>query len=895
MEDHATMTGGFRRSLAPVLAATAATALLLAGCGPRVDGQPAGDYLSADLRRDVERLKDDVGREPTTPRTLGARVDVLWRWANAYSLTGGPIPVNLPQEVSVVRWGLADGRGPEETIVEGMDFFNLTRLSSVMDGYVRELTLKDETPDALGAMRIEPSTPLRAGTWTTLRVVYTVGSLPMQPGGALLIGTQYMGDQGREQLRDPAADDYVSVTSSNPAARFEPIEVPLAGLHGGFVVERPTPAYRLVGPALAPGDTVTLTYGDRSGGSRGLRVQSFTTDALVFAVYVDLEGKGSFFTPRWASVPVLGGAVSTVWPLAPSVVDRGETFSLNLRSQDALYNRAQGAIPAYRILLDGKQVADVPAGTAPVASVPGLKLDRPGVHRFEVVSADGAIRATSNPVRVRESAATPRVLWGETHGHSGYAEGQGTAEGYFRYAKEDSRLDFVTLSEHDFWMDDYEWKTLQDLSRRFTQDGLVAFLGYEWTGIRSRGGHHNVLFRVPDHERVPVQVATRLDDLYAGLRREVEPEDVVVIPHAHMAGDWTKSDRELERLAEIYSMHGTFEWFGNMYLRQGWEVGFIGASDDHRAQPGAPHGLYRLTLAGSGGLAGVLAPEGSPDAIFDALRSRSVYATSGPRILLEAALNGKPMGTRQPDAQQRKLELDVHGTSPIDRIDVVKNGEIVFTRRYLAAPLAAESAVLLGFESSSDVFTLDAVDNPRPYRRWKGTLEVEGARVARVRGPALDNVILDAFQVDPANPNRVAFNVLTRGRRDALLLELDGASSSTVFRIDLEPTKEEGIGRPETIRPAADIPGERVELPFAELEDSRLERELRVGEHVDVITVDVVDPGAALDREFEFTDMEEVAPGDYYYVRVTQLDGGRAWSSPFWVGEKASRAERPQR
>ncbi len=26
-------------------------------------------------------------------------------------------------------------------------------------------------------------------------------------------------------------------------------------------------------------------------------------------------------------------------------------------------------------------------------------------------------------------------------------------------------------------------------------------------------------------------------------------------------------------------------------------------------------------------------------------------------------------------------------------------------------------------------------------------------------------------------------------------------------------------------------------------------------------------------------------PGDYYYVRVTQLDSGRAWSSPFWVGE----------
>ncbi len=124
----------------------------------------------------------------------------------------------------------------------------------------------------------------------------------------------------------------------------------------------------------------------------------------MFAVYVDLDGKGRFFTPRWPSVPVLGGPVRSVWALAPSVVDRGETFTLGLRSQDALYNRATGAIPAYRVLLDGKPVGEVAASQNAIATVPNLKIDAPGVHRFTVVSADGAIRATSNPVRVRESA-----------------------------------------------------------------------------------------------------------------------------------------------------------------------------------------------------------------------------------------------------------------------------------------------------------------------------------------------------------------------------------------------------------------------------------------------------------------------------------------------------------
>jgi hypothetical protein len=45
-----------------------------------------------------------------------------------------------------------------------------------------------------------------------------------------------------------------------------------------------------------------------------------------------------------------------------------------------------------------------------------------------------------------------------------------------------------------------------------------------------------------------------------------------------------------------------------------------------------------------------------------------------------------------------------------------------------------------------------------------------------------------------------------------------------------------------------------------------------------------------MDREFEYTDLDGVSPGDYYYVRVTQLDGSQAFSSPFWVGTAAAPA-----
>ena len=76
-----------------------------------------------------------------------------------------------------------------------------------------------------------------------------------------------------------------------------------------------------------------------------------------------------------------------------------------------------------------------------------------------------------------------------------------------------------------------------------------------------------MFFRAPDRKRVPQQEAPLLPDLYRGLAAANRPDDVLVIPHAHEAGDWTRSDPDLERLVEIYSMHGSFEFFGNLYLK----------------------------------------------------------------------------------------------------------------------------------------------------------------------------------------------------------------------------------------------------------------------------------------------------------------------------------------
>jgi hypothetical protein len=852
-------------------------AVFLTGCV----GQAPPDPLSPELRAQVEQLKTEVAAQPSTPDTVFDRARVLGEWANADSLTGRPLPVNLTMDLAVIR--MVENHGNTDFFPPGPEWPWEEMLARV-DGYVRELQIKDEDPNAVGALTFASTEPLVSQSWTTVELSYTVGSMPIVPGGGVLLGRQLMTDLGAFQHSDPSADNYVSVRCSDPKATFEPFTVPLAGMHGGFLGRRPMPAFRLAGTTLKRGDVITVSYGDRSGGSRGLRVQSYSTDSLLFPLYVDLEGRGNFLTPEWPSLEVIGQEAARAAVFAPSVVAAGEAFEISVRTEDRFLNRAGGEVPGYDLLLDGEVIRQLAPGGPAIQVVANLAIDEPGVYRFEVQTDDGLITATSDPVWVRPNPVY-RIFWGETHGHTAFAEGQGSPEEFFRYGKEDARLDFLTLSEHGIWLDASEWRTLQELTRRYTeQEGVISFLGYEWTAFRTIGGHHNVFFRVPDRDLVGVRDASELAVLYERLRAANEPADVLIIPHAHRAGNWTMNDADLERLVEIYSMHGSFEWFGNRYLANGFDIGFVAASDDHRAKPGYSPSMFRPALSQFGGLAAAMAPSKTVDGIFGALRDRSLYATSGQRIILDATLNRARMGARQRFTDRRKIECRVMGTSPIDRIDVIKNGKVVFGRDYLTAPLQADSWIQVTFESSSEVFG-DEVDNPRPYRLWKGTLEVRGARVEAIEPIGFDNRFSERAAIEEGSSNRVVFQTETRGRGDAMLLKLAGAGSHTRLVFELEAARERGFAP--GLRPAVDIPAATVELSLASLRRGRAEHELPVGPHTDRIRIQVVDPEEALDREFRYTDLALPVPGDYYYVRVTQLDGGRAWSSPWWVGESS--------
>jgi len=157
---------------------------------------------------------------------------------------------------------------------------------------------------------------------------------------------------------------------------------------------------------------------------------------------------------------------------------------------------------------------------------------------------------------------------------------------------------------------------------------------------------------------------------------------------------------------------------------------------------------------------------------------------------------------------------------------------------------------------------------------------VTGATVKQVQAQGLENPFYESFE--RVGDSRVEFAISTRGRLNGLAFELGGAGPETVIRVYVEPGTS-GY-------PGVETKEVEVDLRLADAIDGRVVHELSVTDPKneqtgrDAISLQVFDPADSLDQVFEYVDLGERAEGDYYYLRVTQIDGEQAWSSPWWVG-----------
>ena len=332
----------------------------------------------------------------------------------------------------------------------------------------------------------------------------------------------------------------------------------------------------------------------------------------------------------------------------------------------------------------------------------------------------------------------------------------GSAEDYFRYARDAAFIDIVGHQGNDFQITDAFWKKLNELTAEFDEPGkFVCLPGYEWSGNTGMGGDRNVFYRregrpIRRSSHILVQGETSTDAIYTAdaLFRALEGEDAIVI--AHVGGRYADvkyaHDGRLERAVEVHSTWGTFEWLLHDAFEKGFRVGVVCHSDDHKGRPGATR-PGASSFGAVGGLTCYFMRELTRDALFDALRQRHHYGTTSPRIFIDVRGTTDEPVTRFSDdpllgpAQEEKvtqvmmgdivrpgrvpmrLSAEIIGTAPLERVDVLHGTQVAATfRNYTAADLGRRVRVLWqGAE----------------YRGrgretlWNGTLKVSGNRIAR--------------------------------------------------------------------------------------------------------------------------------------------------------------------
>ncbi len=335
----------------------------------------------------------------------------------------------------------------------------------------------------------------------------------------------------------------------------------------------------------------------------------------------------------------------------------------------------------------------------------------------------------------------------------------------------------------------------------------------------------------------------------------------------------------IESLVEIHSLHGFFEWFGQAYLDEGHKVGFIAASDDHLGHPG--YNVARPSkMVHRVGLAAVIAPAKTRDSIFDAMKARHAYATTVDRILLDARLNGHLMGDVVQTDDERNIEIEVMGTAPIDTVSVIKNGQTFWTESYRDDPeLSSEQDIEVVFYSPSHPLGM-VPDNPRPWRVWSGTIEVQGAVISDV-SKTWNNVHLAKQLGDSDDAQVINFTTWTRGENRRVRLSLSGATQDTTIKVNVLENLEMPTA-PATQRKPQLVPGVDFEVNLGEVQGA-FEHRQQVDAYEDVITVRLTQSDADRHKKISIVDDTPVRKGDYYYIRVEQANSGLAWSSPFFV------------
>ena len=581
--------------------------------------------------------------------------------------------------------------------------------------------MTDSTDAQLGSVTISPDTG-EVGTWGTWVAAFTVGTGGIATGGGIQMSLpvrwhQWIRNSARKmQTTDPTDAFYVSARTSRSDVTLrcelaDATEVEFPKMNrmnlGGW---RPmsrfgwTVCVTVLEGSLEAGDTIDVVYGDTSQGGRGFTPPLYAGSPELVHAAVDSTGDGEHLMLPDESLPLLShtpGSPVELLIVLPTKGVVGEPAKLRMVALDEFHNPvALPDTPVHLVVEEGSaDIEQSPANLGDAGTLGSRTLTvtptGAGVLRVRGTSVDGRLYTKSNPCVVSADAPAKRLYWGDIHSHTHYSsDGTGTGDDHFRYARYGSLLDLYCATDHNNTnsLTHAGWRHNLEYTERWHQPGVfVTLFGFEM-GFGQGIGHRNVYYKNAEGaywEAGEITLQQIWDQSVSG--------EVVTIPHhtggmGHPGGgvyhDWSIDDPRFQTTIEIYSSHGHSEEYapnhplsmdiadftlqgpqdlGN-YAQDAWlaglKMGVIASSDNHMAQPGK-EGF---------GVIAVWASEFTREAVFEAIRQRRTYGTTGSRIYLEFSVNGHPLGSEIELAagQSADIHVEVLGTGPLRWIEILR-------------------------------------------------------------------------------------------------------------------------------------------------------------------------------------------------------------------------------
>ncbi len=720
----------------------------------------------------------------------------------------------------------------------------------------------------MGTVELAPQRKVVAGEFSTWTITFTAGEYGIDDGGTLVVAWKSVSDWDTPQFDEGSEPGFTTVTTTGDClvkARYNKF---VRSFGNSILID----VYR---GYIKKGDKITITLGDTSQGSLGMRAQSFCEREHEFRVFLDPCGTNRYEEmPQRLKLQIVPSYHHEIQAVVPATVKVGEPFEIAIRALDEFGNPTDKYVGDVQLALKGVQGHSIPAsvhfdGTSSNAlKIGGCVIDEAGFWNLQISDAQHGYLAYSNASKA-ELEPAKRLYWGDMHGQTRQTVGTGMLEDYYSFARDKACIQFTGWQGNDFEVSDATWADIRSYSKKFDEEGkFLVYLGYEWSGTTPQGGDHNVYFLHDNDDFYPSSnwTATSVDnknnanpitELYTKLRKR---QDVLLIPH--IGGRYANLDYfnyDYSSVIEIHSHHGTFEWFAFDAMQRHMHVGFIAASDDHTCRVGLSYPLSGHGKSASGafdvasGFTGVFAEALTKEAVWNAIKERHCYASTFDRVYVNTTLGELAMGDAGSVAAATPLEVEAAGTYPIEKLEVFD-----WDKKFYEKNCLPRDKKRIRIRWSGVVYR-----GRGKSQRWDGVIYVAGGKLLQAQKYAFDRI--DQGIVIKSD-KYLRFTSSTSGDYDGFILEIDGDDNTVIKFSSLAGSASASYKEIVEHGFSKDMGGLNLKLEmeaaFCEIPKEQYCEYNKLQEKISLPI-----------------DGKEHA----YWVKVLQTNGNAAWSSPIFV------------